>query len=256
MTFVTHLTLAGGMLLATALSSFALQAPRLYTVEKYTYQGQNCPPVAGCMDISFEYPVIHQGTPAARAKIAKGIQDMMGLSKIGFKEHSRKWSQDYREYQRDLKATMAWTYETKVKVQHLTSRWVSLEVNHYEFTGGAHGNYWTRYLNYDLKTGEPITLDQLFDGNYHGKLKTLAEKAFRQKREIKDGESFSDAGFSFKANQFWLPDFFLLEPQNVKFLFDVYDVGPYAAGQTEFDVFFYQMKDHISNQNPYIKKPH
>lgn len=255
MKMLIPLVLAAGLLSNSVLSSHALQAPQLYTVEKYTYQGQNCPPIAGCMEISFEYPVIHQGTSVARAKIAKGIQDMMGLSKIGFDEHSRKWSQDYREYQAEFKATMAWTYETKVKVQHITTRWVSLEVNHYEFTGGAHGNYWTRYLNYDLQTGEPITLNHLFQGAYLKQLTSLAEKSFREKREIKETESFSDAGFSFKEDRFWLPEFFLLEPHNIKFLFDVYDVGPYAAGQTEFDVFFYQMKDHISDKNPYIKKP-
>jgi hypothetical protein len=72
---------------------------------------------------------------------------------------------------------------------------LSLEIEEYLFTGGAHGNSSYSLASFNLQTGEKIKLDDLFKGDYMKKLNEAGEKIFRKNFSADSAQSLYDQGF-------------------------------------------------------------
>ena len=225
-----------------------------YQVKRFEYKGENC--LKLCVSVSFVYPeLVSLGTPLARQKIKKQLEKAMLPNERSISSYAKIFVKEYDYLEQGdglLGHRLPWTSETHVKLETIHSHYVAYSVSHYEYTGGAHGNYWTRYYNFDLKTGEQITLNQLFRAKYLTRLNLVAERAFREAKKIPLRQSLKEAGFNFEHNQFQLNQNFLMLPQGVRFLFDVYEVSYYAAGQSEFEIYYYQMAPFVA-QTPYTQ---
>lgn len=105
---------------------------------------------------------------------------------------------------------------------------VSERINLYQETGGAHGMPIVLTLNYDATTGETITLDRAL--SLIGL--TLSDVAAKSLAQLKQeyGESVFPGGAEGKRENY---STFVVSPQNVTFVFQAYQVVPYAAGMPE-----------------------
>ena len=107
---------------------------------------------------------------------------------------------------------------------------VSLELEGYEYTGGAHGLAVRRYLNLDAATGNAITLHALLSGEAQSRLLRLAEERLRRQYGVAADASLQEAGFWFEEDRFVLPRNFLPGRDSLYFQYQPYEVGPYARG--------------------------
>ncbi len=105
---------------------------------------------------------------------------------------------------------------------------LSLKLDGYIFTGGAHGFTRTQYLNFDKKAARELDNRELFR-NLPG-LETLAEAAFRKSQGIAPGADINSTGFMFEDNEFRLPDTIGFEPEGLVLLYNPYEVASYADG--------------------------
>lgn len=150
---------------------------------------------------------------------------------------------DNRVFRQELpEAVGIWELTSSVEVEHINSQVLCLRHSYYAFTGGAHGIYQTRFYNYDLKTGKLLKLEDLFQPGFQKRLTALAEAAFRKQRELTPTVSLAEAGFEFTDNRFALNELFLMTPQGLRFLFNVYEVAPYVTGDTEFAVDYNELE--------------
>jgi len=96
----------------------------------------------------------------------------------------------------------------------------------YTDTGGAHGLSATRTFVFN-KTGEQIKLDDLFTNGING-LGTIADYVKKElmKREFADEKWVSDGAAPLEDNY----QNFIVSDAGVTFIFDPYQVAPYAAG--------------------------
>ena len=128
-----------------------------------------------------------------------------------------------------------------------TSALLSLSLNMYDYTGGAHGNYWSYYFNYDLSTGEEITLDRIFkdDIDY---LEVLYQYLFER---VKDNEVFRNNLdiYYYKDKE---PLQFYIEDGEIYIFFDVYGIGSYADGQQVFDIPIEVVNNYLSDYGKII----
>jgi hypothetical protein len=97
----------------------------------------------------------------------------------------------------------------------------------YYALGAAHGSYTVQVLNFDLRDGNIITLNQLFYPNNMVKLTQFVKRKFMQQNE---GE---DWWFTSGDQPFQLAEVFALEPKGLRFIYQQYEVGPYVAGLPE-----------------------
>lgn len=122
----------------------------------------------------------------------------------------------------------------------------SIEFVDDSFTGGAHPNHGTRTFNFDMKTGKPVQLAELFAPNskYLEKLSAISLKKIKE--DLGDG-IFED-GIKPVAKNYsnWV-----IGKEGLTIYFDEYQAAPYASGRQEVNILYGDIKD-IINPNGLI----
>lgn len=126
---------------------------------------------------------------------------------------------------------MAWEAKVKATVHHTSDSLINIKLNHYTFTGGAHGYEGDRSLLFNAKTGRSIKIAELF--NDQKAFTTIAEKKFRAKYKIPAGKSINSTGLTFENDKFQLPQNIFFTNDGVLLYYNAYEVAPYAEQQKE-----------------------
>lgn len=206
--------------------------------------------------IRIEYPLFDENNALGKAlndSILKGLyvlEDDTAVKTV--QQFGQKFIQDYISVAKeDTMYAMPWYYEGNAKVENNTPSLVSISTAYDVFTGGAHGSHVWIYSNFDKKTGEKISLNQLFNDANDKNLLTIGESYFRKARGLDSKASLKDEGlFAWneegKEGIFYFTDNFLIGKDSITFFYNEYEIAAYAFGPTD-------MKIPISELKPYLK---
>jgi hypothetical protein len=125
-------------------------------------------------------------------------------------------------------------------VRRQDSSLVVLEIGGYAFSGGAHGNTQTLFVNWDTRTGKQISLDDLFTDGYKTALNHIAEKIFRTEEKLSDTAPLDH--YFFAKGVFGLNNNFMITASGLSFLYNEYEIKSYAEGQTTLFIPYTQIK--------------
>jgi hypothetical protein len=160
----------------------------------------------------------------------------------------RNFLQEYESFKNDFpEAFQHWRLEKTGKVRHNSNYIFSIELSEYSYLGGAHPNTYVNFVNYDLKSGEEIKLDDLLVNNFGEDLNRIAELEFRKLKELSESEDLGQAGFWFGNNRFHLNDNFLITDSSLIFYYNNYEITAYAFGPTELEISCLKIKDIINS---------
>ena len=105
-------------------------------------------------------------------------------------------------------------------------------VERYVYTGGAHGSNFRQFVNYNLQKGAHIDEEQLFAENYQEPLtQLLLQYMVEQNDEIALIQDLQEAGYN--VDDIHPNDNFYLAEEGITYVFNPYDIAPYALGETE-----------------------
>lgn len=141
----------------------------------------------------------------------------------------------------DPRSEMFYTLESYAKVIRQDSSLLALEYGGYSYQGGAHGGSFTGFINWDTKTNKNVTLDDILVDGYKPQLTKIAEKVFRKNEKLTDTSSLKNDYF-FKDDKFALNENYSITPAGIRFVYNQYEIKPYAAGQTELLLSYSQLK--------------
>lgn len=106
----------------------------------------------------------------------------------------------------------------------------------FEYTGGAHPNSWNQWMNFEKNTGKRLALKDVFMAGSEKPMSDLllkeliTEMATRlEDSSITSLEGLQEAGI-LTSTDMYVPDNFLLGKEEVSFLYNKYDIAPYAMG--------------------------
>lgn len=105
-----------------------------------------------------------------------------------------------------------------------------------EYTGGAHPNTFVSFWNYDLAKQKELQIFDIVKKEKLKELEAIAESYFKKLKEIKVGESYTEAGYFWDTNKFQLPENFGFGINGLIFHYNQYEIASYAIGQTEFTI--------------------
>lgn len=123
------------------------------------------------------------------------------------------------------------------------------------FLGGAHPFGSQDYYVYDLSKLKKVVLSDILQTEDENLWK-LAEKYFRKELQISDSVSLADAGYfvlgeniededSPDYGKFKLSQNFAITEKGILFLYNHYDIAPYAAGRQSFEIPFTELKPYL-----------
>ncbi len=242
---------------AGTLSNKAPEDTVAYRYWDYTYIDDKCDSTQQqeCTRFHVRYPLFESTSPAIDsiyAQIDRFIELPSDYSsrEEAVKQKAREFMQDYYDIMEEFPEHPSWLME-KLAVVVLNRRGLlSLKFVDYYFMGGAHPSRFITFYNYDLKRGRKLTLDDLFDAKQISSLQALAEKKFRFTWGIPDTASLNNYGFEFPQNRFALNRNFLLDGKGITFLYNSYEVAPYAMGITKFKVPYEELAPIIPKDSP------
>ncbi len=194
-------------------------------------------PKDGCVHVDFTYIELDSGPAQVRERINAAIRDAVSSRPDGFsitpESYASQFVEDYQKARRESpNFDQRWTLSKTVKVSRDSPPAISLQYSEWSFTGGAHGNFATTYLNFDAATGEPLKLASIVNPGSMARLTAIAEVHFRKQRELAPDASLKAAGFWFPEGRFQLSPIFGLSEKDLIFQYNIYDVAPYSMGPT------------------------
>jgi len=148
-------------------------------------------------------------------------RDIPGAIKA-FQDGFRKMQEEFPE------ELTGWEASVKAFKSYEDSGLITLRMNTYLFTGGAHGYPSTRFLNFDKKTGKELEAPELFKDPEA--FAEFAEAAFREQFDIPSGAPINSTGFMFEDNRFKLPQNIGLTTEGLVLHYNPYEAASFADG--------------------------
>ena len=139
-----------------------------------------------------------------------------------FQDGFRKMQEEFPE------ELTGWEASVEAIKSHEGSEVITIKMDTYIFTGGAHGYPATRFLNFDKKTGLELDARELFKDPMA--FSEFAEASFRKQYDIPEDDPINSTGFMFEDNQFRLPRNVGFENDRIVLHYNPYEAASYAEG--------------------------
>ncbi len=154
---------------------------------------------------------------------------------------------DYLETAEDMIASgvlhenmLRWSYEVNASQLRVTGNILTYFAYISSYSGGAHGIYSDLYLNVDLKTGQALSLSNIFVDPSSEKLSSIITA-----KAVKDERTFDD--LSITGNAKVAPSSqFEITNDGVIFYYEPYQIGSYAAGVIDIKFNYDELKGFIN----------
>lgn len=129
-----------------------------------------------------------------------------------------------------------WQYETRTSISDLYQNFVLFNCGTYVYSGGAHGYSYYDHIKISKKNGKRLVLKDFISDTIE--FRQIAEMCFRKQNKISQEENLSDLGFWFQNDVFYCNDNFYTTDEAFYFIYNSYEIAPYAMGLFEFNVPF------------------
>jgi hypothetical protein len=144
-------------------------------------------------------------------------------------------------YKESMAATFNWQ---SLKFMHILmngAHILSFYIDHYAFTGGAHGFQTRQFTVVNLWTGKEVGLKDIFKENYETRLSAIIRDKAHIKIHLPASQSLMDAGFF--TDTIKPSDNFYITRRGIGFFYNQYDIAPYNSGAIDIFIPFSELKD-------------
>ena len=133
-------------------------------------------------------------------------------------------------------------YSSQFGIDYLSEKAASINQLVYEYTGGAHGNYATINSVYSLETGNKLKIEDLIINLKNVDLINLVKDKLL-KIEGRDANSYFGLDeLSLENNNFYLTS------KGLVFTWGIYEIGPYAIGETRVLIQTEEIKPYLKDE--------
>lgn len=209
--------------------------------ENETFEKESAIPCkSDCPKITIDVPIA-KNTPIVKDSINKKVFAVIkeivyfgeDPSKANdYKTLAESFITSYEEMHKKFPSeTFGWEGKIKGDVVFNSDQILNIKIDHYTFTGGAHGYQGFRSLLFNPKTGKTIFSHQLFKNEKE--FKAFAEKEFRTKYNIPTKANINATGLMFENDKFQLPQNIFYTDEGLLLYYNSYEAASYADGPKE-----------------------
>ncbi len=121
-----------------------------------------------------------------------------------------------------------WEVTVNATVSYEDKNIITIKMNSYLFTGGAHGYNTTHYLNFDKLKAKELNTEHLFKNTPD--FEEYAESKFRIQEGIPAEGDINSTGFMFETGSFYLPENIGFTREGLQLFYEQYEIASYADG--------------------------
>jgi hypothetical protein len=142
-----------------------------------------------------------------------------------------------------------WEATIEGAIKYQSNSVLNIEIKHYTYTGGAHGYQGLRSILFDPKTAVFLNNDKLFKDK--NAFKAFAEKEFRRKFKIPEGNTINATKFLFEEDVFQLPQNIFYTDKGLLLYYNPYEIASYADGPQELLLPYNEVQDFLLIKQSY-----
>ena len=151
--------------------------------------------------------------------------------------------ESYTSFKKENSYEIGWSAKITGNIIYTSDAILNIELNHYSFTGGAHGYAGRRSLIFDAETGKTIANKSLFIDEKA--FKKMAETKFKNKYKIAIDAPINSTDFMFENEEFQLPQTYFFTKNGFLLYYNVYEIASYAQGNFEVLIPYTEMKPYL-----------
>lgn len=166
---------------------------------------------------------------------------------------------DYKELEADFKAEVekegtagAWYsyYEmTEDAIAYNENDLLSYTVSMESYTGGAHGAHSTINHVVNLKTGKPVTEEDIFVENYQDNLARILVDRIAEENKVENPKELENMGF-FSVDEIFPNGNFLVDGGGITYTFNEYEIAAYVVGPTRVYLPYEEINYLLKKESP------
>lgn len=204
---------------------------------------------SSCASYEITYPAFASLPKSVVDSISEEINlsmDMGNPESIvrSFESMGREFIKDYEQYHAEFAdSPMGWYFDGEVEVDSFSNSLICMIASTSYYTGGAHGGYSTYFINIDPSTGKKITLKDKLKPGFEEALRQVAENLFNETYAPADSTSEDEFIFEFPEGMFTLNNNYGFTRDGLKFIYNIYEIAPYAAGSQEIVIPYRHIRD-------------
>lgn len=156
-------------------------------------------------------------------------------------------------YGDDMQAAATWmSYEEQAegKVVFTEGQFLSYQFKVYSYMGGAHGNTSTTNRVYDLAGQSQITLSNLFTPETLEVVTSELRNALAQQNDCQSVDELAQKNIFFSVFEIEPNDNFLIDQRGMTWIYDPYEIAPYAYGTVAVSLPWNRLWDLIDEESP------
>lgn len=154
-------------------------------------------------------------------------------------EESKKHNFDFIPYE----ASESYT------VTYNNGKLLSIPIVFYTYTGGAHGNTIQEPYNFNLETGDKLTLKDIFKegSNFKNIISEIIKSSIEENPDIYFDDAINTVNNLSDTQKFYITD------DNLVIYYDLYEIAPYSSGIREFQVPLHSLSSELNTKFNLIK---
>lgn len=225
----------------------------VYTYKTIRERAADCgsKPDSACTVVKMNYPEFI-GNTILNDTIEKKAAEIFSVSEkrdINFNNLAKHFLDAYAEDVAPVNKTgIIYRLSLNIRVIQQDSGFVSLQIDGNTFQGGAHGAAYTGFINWNTKANKEVVLKDILNDGYEAQLTKIAEGIFRKEEKLDDTSTYIRDYF-FKGNKFALNNNYSITPIGLRYMYNQYEIKPYAAGQTELFIPYNNIKTLLRPQS-------
>lgn len=204
-----------------------------------------------CADVKITIPEASNVPIVADSINKKIFNTVRGIVYFGEKPYDGKnyeeimtsFINSYEELKKEFPdETLGWEAKIDAKVDYSSDKVLNIKLNHYTYTGGAHGYEGNRSLLFNPETGKELTRKDFLKDE--AGFKAFAENEFRKKYKIPAG-AINATGLMFENEVFELPQNIFFTKNGLLLYYNTYEVASYADGAKELLLPYDQLTNYL-----------
>ena len=219
-----------------------------HSFEKHIIENKNC---ADCPKVSIEIPKALDQTTLSKTINTALEEELIAILSFDSEEEIdsiekalKSFNDGYFQLQELYEdEPNDWEADIKGLVSFEDSQFITITLDSYLFTGGAHGYSSTRFLNFNKLTANEIDNEGLFENSL--KFSKFAESLFRKAEKIPEEKSINHTGFMFERDSFYLPENIGFTKKGLKLLYNPYEVASFSDGIIEIEIPHKEIKKYL-----------
>lgn len=207
-------------------------------------------PIEGKFSLDFYLP--------KDAKLQKELVEQLFSTYTNFDQFSKfqldSLESDYKEILKEYENEDEMVHFLNFETMHFfapylnTKNYLVMNYFGYEYTGGAHGMSWEKYLTYDKQRKQWLEIQDILEVSKAKEINQVLDKVLRKEFNIPNGQLYTEAEVGiFLVDEISYSENFKLSKNGITFCYGLYEMTPYAYGFFELFVPFEDLK-------PYLKK--